>query len=127
MIPLPAYCRVSGIPVATLLPEGKLTAIFDELKTSGDRIVELATRSSAFYGPAAVASDIAEAICRDTKRIMSVSHMLKGQFDVEGVALSLPAIIGKGGIEKTLEPVLDGGQKRAITESADSIKSAIGQ
>lgn len=125
MIPLPAYCRVSGIPVKTLIAAEKLETLFDELKISGDAIVEMAQRSSAYYGPSAVISDLAEAVVRDTRRIMSVSQMLSGQYGIEGVAMSLPAVIGRNGIEKTLTPVLDDAQKRILTGSAQAIRSAI--
>lgn len=125
MIPLPAYCRVSGIPVKSLMTARKLAALIDELKKSGDLIVDLAQRSSAYYGPSAVASDLAEAVVRDTRRIMAVSHMMDGQYGIKGVALSLPAVIGRNGIERTLTPVLEDGQKRILTDSAKAIRSAV--
>ncbi len=126
MIPLPSYCRVSGVPVASLIQENRLEAIIEEMKKSGDRIVDLAQRSAAFYGPAAVISDLAEAIIRNTRRILPVSHLLSGQYGIDGVAMSLPAVIGKNGIEKTLVPILEDDQKRALAASAKSIRSVVG-
>lgn len=126
MIPLPAYCRVSGLPVTTLISEQRLKAIFEETRKSGDLIVDLAQRSSAFYGPAAVICDLAEAVIRDTRRILSVSHMLTGQYGISGAAMSLPAIIGAKGIEKTLAPVLDDEEKKTLAASAEAIKSIAG-
>jgi len=127
MIPLPEYCRVSGVPVSALMSREKIDSIFEETKNAGDHIVELAQRSGAFYGPAATASDLAEAIIRGTGRIISVSQMFQGQYGIEGAAMSLPSIIGKNGIEKTLEPVLADEQKAALAASAEAIKSALGQ
>jgi malate dehydrogenase len=126
MIPLSAYCRVSGLPVQTLMSEKRLNELFDEMRKSGDMIVDLAQRSSAYYGPAAVASDLAEAIIRNTRRIISVSQMYSGQYGIENVAMSLPAVIGTNGIEKTLTPILDDSQKRLITASGDAIRSVVG-
>ena len=126
MLPLPAYCRVGGLPVTTLIPESRLKALFDETRKSGDLIVDLAQRSSAYYGPAAVASDLAEAVIRNTRRIISVCQMFKGQYGIKDVAMSLPSVIGENGIEKTLTPILDDDQKRVLTRSAEAIRSIVG-
>ena len=126
MLPLPAYCRVGGLPVNTLISEKRLNELFDETRKAGDTIVDLAQRSSAYYGPAAVASDLAEAIIRNTRRIISVSQMYSGQYGIEGVAMSLPAVIGENGIEKILTPVLDDNQKRLLAASAEAIRSIAG-
>jgi malate dehydrogenase len=125
MIPLPDYCRVSGIPVTTLVSGDRFAAIVEETRKSGDVLVELAQRGSAYYGPAAVASDLAEAIVRNTRRVISVSQMWTGQYGIDGVAMSLPSVIGKNGIEKTLEPVLDEEKKRSLAESAEAIRSRL--
>ena len=51
---------------------------------------------------------------------------MSGQYGIDGVAMSLPAVIGKNGIEKTLVPILEDYQKRALAASAKSIRSVIG-
>ena len=125
MLPLPAYCHVSGIPVDTLIGEDRLVEICEEMKSSGGMIVDLAKRSSAYYGPSAVISDLADAIIRDTHKIIPVSTMLSGQYGISEVAMSLPAVIGRAGIERVMEPVLSENQKSELTRSADSIKSLV--
>ena len=127
MIPLADYCHVSGVPVAALLDEARLQAIFEETRNSGRLIVDMAERASAYYGPSAVASDLAESIVRDTRRIISVSQMWTGQYGIEGVAMSLPAVIGSKGIVKVMEPILTDEQKTILRESADTITSIVGQ
>lgn len=125
MIPLPAYCHVSGIPIDALLEKDELDNLFDQTKKAGSLIVDLAERASAYYGPSAVASDLAESIVRDTRRIISVSQMWSGQFGIENVAMSLPAVIGRGGIEKIMEPKLSDEQITQLKASADTILSVI--
>ena len=127
MIPLPAYCRVSGIPAGDLIDEARLEEIFEETKRAGGTIVDMAQRASAYYGPSAAVSDLAETILRDTRRIISVSHMLEGQYGISNVAMSLPSIVGPNGVEKTLEPVLTDSQRAILKESADIISTGIAQ
>ena len=115
MILLKEYCCVSGMSLDNFLSDEKVNEILEKTKNSGNLIVEMAGRASAYYGPSAVAAELAEAIIRDTGRVLSVSQMLSGQFGIEGAALSLPSIIGRSGIRQVIEPKL-------TTEEADTLK-----
>ena len=126
MIPLPAYCSVSGIPVAKLVESERLDEILDKTREAGSLIVSMAERANAYYGPSAVASDLAEAMVRDSHRILSVSLMFSGQYGIEGVAMSLPAVIGRSGIERVLEPVLSDEQRGVLVDSAEAIRTVLG-
>ena len=126
MMPLAAYCCVSGVPVNRLIPPEKLRAIFDETRKAGGLIVDMARRASAYYGPSAVAADLAEAIVQDTHRIASVSLWFQGQYGIRDVALSLPAVIGRCGIERVLEPRLSPEERERLARSASEVRSIVG-
>lgn len=121
MLPLPRYTSVSGVPIASLLSEQRIAALFGELRSAGDTILEFFKRSTSFYGPAAAAVDLTEAVVRDAKRVLSVSFLLTGQYGVSDVALSLPAVIGRGGIERVLEPKLSDDELGRFKASAESL------
>ena len=125
MIALPAYCSVAGVPVTKLMSEGRFNELVRQTVDAGDHIVSLAKRSNSYYGPAAAAADIAEAVVRGTNRILPVSFELSGQYGVSGVALSLPALIGSAGVERVLEPQLTDGEKVRFTQSAESLKAYV--
>ncbi|MCP4022904.1 MAG: malate dehydrogenase [Desulfobacteraceae bacterium] len=121
MILLKDYCCVSGVSIDNFMPPEKINELLEQTRNAGALIVELAGRASAYYGPSAVAADLAEAICLNTGRLMSVSHALSGQFGISDVALSLPAIIGKDGISKTIEPALNSREVDILKKSAQLI------
>jgi malate dehydrogenase len=121
MILLKDYCCVSGISIDNFLTLEKLEELFEQTRNAGSLIVELAGRASAYYGPSAVAAELAEAICLDTGRLMSVSHLLSGQFGITGAAMSLPCVIGKNGIAKVVEPNLTADEARMLKTSAQGI------
>lgn len=125
MIPLPSYTNVSGIPVELLISRERLAELFKQTREAGGLIVELAERASAYYGPSAVASDLAEAIVRDSRRILSVSLMFDGYYSISGVAMSLPAVIGRSGVVRVLQPKLTKDQEKALVESSEVIKSVL--
>ncbi len=117
MILLKDYCCVSGISLDNFMDQKKIDELFEQTKQAGALIVDLAGRASAYYGPSAVAVELAEAICRDTGRVLSVSHMLTGQFGISNAALSLPSVITKTGISKVIEP-------RLTQEEIDGLRSS---
>jgi malate dehydrogenase len=125
MIPLGRYCTVSGVPVTQLLDAEKLEVLYRVTRGAGGLIVDLAQRASAYYGPSAVAADLAEAIHRDTRRIIPVSLVFTGQYGIEGVAMSLPAIIGRNGIERVLEPRLTPEELAVLRESAGVVRQVL--
>jgi malate dehydrogenase len=122
MIPLLDYCCVSGVPLDRLVPMPRIQALFSETRKAGGLIVEMAQAASAYYGPSAVAADLAEAIILNTHRIASVSLWLTGQYGVSDVAMSLPAVIGSSGIERVLEPRLTEDQEELLRRSAEEIR-----
>lgn len=125
MIPLEDYCCVSGISLDNFMTPETIAHLFEETRNAGHLIVDLAGRASAYYGPSAVAVELAEAICRDTGRLMSVSSLLTGQFGIHDAALSLPCVIGKNGISKVVEPRLTDDQITILKQSAQTITQTL--
>lgn len=125
MILLKDYCCVSGISLDNFMDQSKIDELFEQTKQAGALIVDLAGRASAYYGPSAVAVELAEAICRDTGRVLSVSHMLTGQFGISNVALSLPSVITKTGISKVIEPQLSQKEIDGLKSSAQIITQTL--
>lgn len=68
---------------------------------------------------------ICEAIMRDEKRVLPVSCQLTGQFGLAEIYLSLPCLIGAGGIERVLVPALQEGEVAALLHSAAVLHEAI--
>jgi malate dehydrogenase len=123
MIPLPRYCTVSGVPVTQLMPSDRLEELFDETRKAGSLIVDMAQRASSYYGPSAAATELAQAVNMNTGRIMTVSMMLRGEYGIEGVAMSLPAVIGRNGIEQVMLPQLTDAEQQKLTASAEDLKT----
>ncbi len=70
---------------------------------------------------------ICEAIVRDEKSILSVSSMMHGQYGIDGISLSMPAIVGKDGVE-TLVPIqLNKEETEKLQQSAKTLQDIIKQ
>lgn len=70
---------------------------------------------------------ICEAIIRDEKSILPISSMMHGQYGIEGISLSMPAIVGKDGVE-TLVPIqLNKEETEKLQQSAKTLQDIINQ
>lgn len=119
------YCCINGIPLDSIVSKDKVDELFNKARTAGDKILELARKSTAYYGPSAVAAGLAEAIVRDTGRILSVSHVLTGQYGLNKVAMSMPAVIRKSGVEQTLELQLSPDELCQLKTSAAHLTNVV--
>jgi len=127
MIGLARYCTVSGVPVLNLILPEQFESLMGETRRAGDFIVEMAKRASAYYAPSAAAAELVDAVCRDTKRVLSISTLLRGEYDVDGVALSIPTVIGRSGIVRTFLPKLTGEELEKFQKSAREMQEKIGR
>lgn len=79
------------------------------------------------YGIALSVTAILEAIALDTKHTLPVSVALDGFLGVSGVCLSLPAVVGWGGIERILHPSLNEAEAIAFRACAAAVRRQIGE
>ena len=63
---------------------------------------------------------------RDEKSILPVSSMMHGEYGIDGVALSMPAIVGADGLEDKVPISLSEDESRALKESAETLKNVVG-
>ena len=77
------------------------------------------------YGIALAATAIVEAIALDTKHTLPVSVAVDGYLGVTDVCLSLPAVIGRSGVERILHPRLNDSEAQAFRASAAAVQNQI--
>ena len=97
-IPIDSFCEMRG----HFAHEEAMVRIAENVKNSAYEIIE--KKKATYYGIAMSVRRICEAIVRDEKSIMPVSSIQKGNYGIKDVALSMPAIVGKNGVE-TLVPI----------------------
>ena len=116
------HACISGVPLSQLLTPGELEDLIEETVQSERSIAEKAQKNGSYYTPAAVAADLVEAIHLDLRRVRSVSVLLQGEYGFSGVVLSVPAIIGGGGVEKVLTPALSDGELTRLRKTATAVQ-----
>jgi L-lactate dehydrogenase len=103
-------------------PEAELGRIFQETRDAAYRIIE--RKGATYYAIASGLARVVEAIVRDKHTDMSVSSLVDGPFGIHGVCLSLPAVIGRDGIERVLPLLLDESEEAQLRHSADVVRAS---
>ena len=122
--------NVSGIPLNTFCEmrghynhDAAMDRIAEEVKNSAYDIIS--KKQATYYGIAMAVARIAECIVRDERAMLPVSVLLQGQYGLDGLCLSIPAIVGRNGVESVLEIPLDPGERQALLDSAARLKAVI--
>ena len=68
---------------------------------------------------------IAAAIVRDEHAVLPVSTVLGGEYGLSGLALSVPAVVGRCGVEAVLEIPLSGAEREGLHASAAQLAAAL--
>ncbi len=125
MVPVPRLTTVGGVPLTALLPKERIDAIVQRTRDGGAEIVKHLKTGSAFYAPASGAVEMVESIVLDQKRVLPCAVWLTGEYGAKDIYMGVPAVIGKGGVEKVFEiPFAD--EERAMFEkSAEAVRSII--
>ncbi|OUN21020.1 L-lactate dehydrogenase [Flavonifractor sp. An82] len=115
-IPLNDFCEMRGHydHVASM------KKIAEQVKTSAYEII--AKKHATYYGIAMSVKRICEVIVRNEKSILPVSTMMHGEYGIEGIALSMPAIVGLDGVETHVPIVLDEEEQKQLRHSAETLK-----
>jgi malate dehydrogenase len=124
MVPLPRHTSVAGIPVTELISEEKLDAIIQRTAKGGGEIVGL-LGYSGYYAPAAGAAIMVEAILRDQKRVIPSAVYTQGEYGYNDLFLGVPAVLGRGGVEKVIEMELNDKEKAMLDHSAEAVKAVV--
>lgn len=115
-VPLHDFCEMRG----HFKHEESMIAIAESVKNSAYEIIK--KKQATYYGIAMTIRRICEAIIRDEESILPVSVALHGDFGLDGVTLSMPAIVGRSGIE-TLVPIkLSAEEQAKLSASAETLK-----
>lgn len=118
-IPLNDFCEMRGY----FKHEESMKKILEEVKNSAYEIIE--KKHATYYGIAMSVRRICEAIIRDEKSILPVSSIQKGEYGIENVALSIPAIVGREGVEKVVPIKLSDTEKEELIKSANTLKNVL--
>ena len=127
MVPLARYSAVAGIPVPDLVKMGwstqeKIDQIVKRTRDGGAEIVGLLKTGSAFYAPASSAVEMADSYLKDKKKLLPCAAYVDGYYNLNGLYVGVPVIIGKNGVERIVEINFTSDEKDMFDHSVSAVK-----
>jgi malate dehydrogenase len=126
MVPLPRYSTVAGIPITELIAPDRLAQLVQRTRDGGAEIVKYLKTGSAYYAPSSAATEMAEAILKDKKKILPCAAYLEGEYGIKGLYVGVPVKLGFKGIEQIIQIKLTPEEQAALNKSADAVKELVG-
>lgn len=119
-IPLDKYCEHCGCDCKN--SRGKME---DDVRNSAYEIIK--RKGATYYGIAAATTKICKCIVRDEHSVMPVSALAKGHYELDDVYISVPALVGSGGVEDIIDIELSKTEQSKLHDSAQTLKDVIKQ
>jgi len=103
--------------------QAALDRIFSQTRNAAYEIIQ--RKKATYYAIGLGLLSIVEAVLRDQHTVMTVSSPLAGQYGVDGISISMPTIVGRGGVEEVLNLPLSESELEAFQSSAQTLKDRL--
>jgi L-lactate dehydrogenase len=130
-VPVWSSANIAGMPIGDFgasagieHDDAALREIFEGTRDAAYQIIE--RKGATYYAVAAGLVRIVEAILRDQRTVLSVSSLIGDYYGIDDVYLSLPAIVGRRGVEKTLRLGLSAEEASGLRRSAGLLREMNG-
>lgn len=105
--------------------EAALAHIFEETRTAAYEIIQ--RKRATYYAIGLGVTRLVEAILHDQHSVLSVSTLLQGEYGVEDVYLSLPCVVGAGGVLARLSPPINDDEIAGLHASAGVLRATLAE
>lgn len=125
MVPIWSAATVNGLPL-TGLPNwnaGLQNKLFERTKGSGAEVI--ARKGGAGWAVAVAIREVIHAIVLNQNRLLPVSSLQSGAYGIRGVCLSVPTVVGRGGVKQHVEIELWPKEKLGLQNSAKALKDTL--
>jgi len=100
MVPVWSSATVNGLPLTSLKECGQTfqQSVFERVKQSGAEMIK--KKGGAGWAVAVAIREVVHSIALNKRQILPVSSMQNGAYDISDVCLSVPTVVGSGGIHR---------------------------
>ena len=110
------FCELRG----HFIHEQSMKKIFENVRISAYEFID--RKQASYYGIAMAVKRICEAIVRNEKSILPVSSLMTGEYGLNDVVLSIPAVVGETGVQKVIPIELNDEELTKLKDSANILK-----
>ena len=125
MTPMACCTTVAGQPMCECMSSEDVDAVVERTIFGGAEVVSLLKTGSAFVAPAASVVQMIRALLSDEDTQLPSCVYLDGEYGIEDVYVSVPAILNRSGVVKVVELDLPSGDLERLQKSAESVKETL--
>ena len=118
-IPVAEYCAEIGLPWNAEVRN----KIASDVRGLGSTIISAKGRTH--FGIATCVCQLADSVLNQRPTIASVSSVLAGEHGVRDVALSVPSVVGPGGVQQRIRERWEPAEYRAFFDAALGLKEVV--
>jgi len=124
MVPVLTGANVAGIPLERFpgYSPQMLAEVIEATRFGGAEVIK--RKGGTYYSVAPSICAVVRAIRWDLKQVLPVSTLVPGFLGMTDMTLSLPCVVGAGGVERVLEPVLSEEEAAALQASYHTLREA---
>src|SRR5438132_1325871 len=127
MVPVWSSATVAGLPLEQWpgFNAAVQKEVFEETKTAGAQLIKLKGGSGFAVGLSI--REVVHALALDSRRVLPVSTLQMGSYGLREVCLSVPTVVGCGGVRQQIELPLAQKERLGLLQSARVLRETIRQ
>lgn len=120
-----SHANIAGEPITNIpgYNAKKVEEIYVKTKNAAYEIIQ--KKGATYYAIGLGIADIVRAVLYNEKLVMPLSVLLQGEYDIHNVCISVPAIVGSGGVQKIVPIQLASDELEKLQASAAQLKTVI--
>jgi L-lactate dehydrogenase len=128
-LPLWSSASIGGLKITTEKINGisfdkeQMDSLFLNVKTAAYQIIEKKGHTDLAIG--LMISHLVKTIRNNQKSILPLSVRLEGQYDLQGLCLGLPCVLGAQGVEAIITPPISKNEQEQLNNSAETLLKSI--
>jgi L-lactate dehydrogenase len=125
MVPIWSGAAVAGLPLEKYPGWSNLLAneVFSRTKSSGAELIK--QKGGAGFAVGLAIAEVIHAMALDSRRVLPVSSLQEGCYGIRDVAISLPTVVGRGGVLGVEEVDLWPRELQGLRHSADVLRQTL--
>ncbi len=127
MVPIWSSATVAGFPLLKF-PGATPTfqnQIFERTQKSGAEVIS--RKGGAGWAVGVAIREVIDCIALDRRRVLPVSSLVRGPYGIRDVCLSVPTVVGRGGVAEQIELELWPRERQGLEASAKALKETRGK
>ena len=116
--------NIAGMPINKYCPicmkcgdwKAERARLIEEVRSSAYHIIDY--KGATYFAIGLALVRIVGAVLRNQKTVLTVSTLLTGEYGVDDVCLSVPAVVSRSGVERIMEGELSEEERKALSRSA---------